>query len=111
PPAGREFEHLRRLSPQARRWSVGVGRAQLALWEGRHDQAATAATESLRWIAERGPEGVPAQLLCVCYAPARRWEAVRAELSAAQRAADGVAAAGRRVAPIIAALDRLSSSP
>jgi DNA-binding CsgD family transcriptional regulator/tetratricopeptide (TPR) repeat protein len=106
-----EFDLAERLSPPAHQWSVWVGRAQLALWEGRHDQAATAIAEGLRWIAEQEPEGVPAELSCRCYAPALQLEADRAELAAARRAADDVAAAGQRAAPVIAALDRLSNSP
>jgi DNA-binding CsgD family transcriptional regulator len=109
--ARKEFEDAERLSPPAQRWSVWVGRAELALWEGRHDQAATAVAESLRWIAEQGLEGVPAELLCRCYAPALRLEADRAELAAARRRADGVAEARQRAAPVIAALDRLSDAP
>jgi tetratricopeptide (TPR) repeat protein len=62
--AREEFDDAERLSPPAQQWSVWVGRAQLALWEGRHDQAATAVAEGLRWIAEQDPEGVPAELLC-----------------------------------------------
>jgi DNA-binding CsgD family transcriptional regulator/tetratricopeptide (TPR) repeat protein len=109
--AGRAFDAAERLSPPAQHWSVWVGRAELALWEGRHDQAATAVAESLGWIAEQDPEGVPAQLLCLCSGPALRLAADRAELAAARRAADEVAAARRRAAPVIAALDRLSDSP
>jgi DNA-binding CsgD family transcriptional regulator/tetratricopeptide (TPR) repeat protein len=109
--ARREFDDAERLSPPARQWSVWVGRAELALWEGRHDQAATAVAETLRWIAEQDPEGVPTQLSCECYAPALRLAADRAELAAARGATDDVTEAGRRVAPVIAALDRLSSSP
>jgi DNA-binding CsgD family transcriptional regulator/tetratricopeptide (TPR) repeat protein len=109
--AREEFDDAERLSPPAQQWSVWVGRAQLALWEGRHDQAATAVAEGLRWIAEQDPEGVPAELLCQCYAPALRLEADRAEWAAARRAADDVAAARRRAVPVIAALDWLSNSP
>jgi DNA-binding CsgD family transcriptional regulator/tetratricopeptide (TPR) repeat protein len=112
PAAQEEFDHAERLAPPAQRWSVSVGRAELALWEGRHDQAAIAVTESLRWIAEQDPEGIPAELLCRCYAPALRLEADRADWAAARSGADdGVAAARRRAAPVIAALDRLSDSP
>jgi hypothetical protein len=81
------------------------------LWEGRQDQAATAVAEGLGWIAEQDPEGVPAQLSCLCYAPSLRLEADRAELAAARRRADGVAEARQRAAPVIAPLDRLSDSP
>jgi DNA-binding CsgD family transcriptional regulator/tetratricopeptide (TPR) repeat protein len=86
--AGREFDHAERLIPPAEQWSVWVGRAQLALWEGRHDQAATAVAESLRWITERGPEGVPAR-----------------------KATGTVPPPPGSPAPVIAALDRLSDSP
>jgi DNA-binding CsgD family transcriptional regulator/tetratricopeptide (TPR) repeat protein len=109
--ARKEFDDAERLSPPAEQWSVWVGRAELALWEGRQDQAATAVAETLRWIAEQDPEAVPPELLCRCYAPALRLEADRAELAAARRRADGVAEARQRAAPVIAALDRLSDSP
>jgi DNA-binding CsgD family transcriptional regulator/tetratricopeptide (TPR) repeat protein len=109
--AREEFDHAERLAPPAEQWSVWDGRAQLALWDGRHDQAATAVAEGLRWVAEQDPEGVPAELLCLCYVSALRLEADRAELAAARRSADDVAAARRRAAPVIAALDRLSYSP
>ena len=109
--AGRAFDQAERLSPSAEQWSVWVGRAELALWEGNHDQAATAVTEGLRWIAEQDPEGVPAELLCRCYVPALQLEADRAEWAAARRRAADVAEARRRAAPVIAALDRLSDSP
>jgi tetratricopeptide (TPR) repeat protein len=109
--ARQEFDHAERLIPPAQQWSVWVGRAELALWEGRRDQAATAVVEGLRWIAERDPDGVPAQLLCLCYAPVLQLEADRAEWAAARSRADDVAEARRRAAPVIAALDRLSNSP
>jgi DNA-binding CsgD family transcriptional regulator/tetratricopeptide (TPR) repeat protein len=109
--AREEFDRAERLVPPSEQWSVWVGRAELALWEGRHDQAATAVAEGLRWIAEQDPEGVPAELLCRCYVPALQVEADRAEWAAARRRADDVAAARRRAATVIAALDRLSSLP
>jgi DNA-binding CsgD family transcriptional regulator len=109
--AGREFDQAERLIPPAQQWSVWVGRAQLASWEGRHDQAAAAVAEGLRWIAERDHEGVPAELSSLCYGAALRLEADRAELAAARRRADEGAAARRRAVPVIAALDRLSDSP
>jgi DNA-binding CsgD family transcriptional regulator/tetratricopeptide (TPR) repeat protein len=109
--APEEFDAAERLSPPAEQSPVWVGRAELALWEGHHDQAATAVAEGLRWIADQDPEGVPAQLLCRYYAPALRLEADRAEQAAARRRAEDVAAARRRAAPVIAALDRLDNSP
>jgi len=111
PAARDELDHAERQSPPGQQWSVWVGRAELALWEGRHDQGATAVAEGLRWIAEQDPDGVPAELLCRCYAPALRLEADRAEWAGARRRADDVAAARRRAAPLIAALDRLHNSP
>jgi DNA-binding CsgD family transcriptional regulator len=108
--AGKEFDDAERLSPPAEQWSVWVGRAELALWEGRHEQAATAVAESLRWIAQQDPDGVPAEPLCRCYAPALQLEADRAERAAARRRAEDVAEARRRAAPVIAALDRLRDS-
>jgi DNA-binding CsgD family transcriptional regulator/tetratricopeptide (TPR) repeat protein len=108
--AREEFDHAERLSPPSQQWSVWVGRAELALWEGRHDQADTAVATSLRWLAERGPDGVPTQLSCLCYAPALRLEADRAEQAAAQRADGEAAEARRRAAPLLAELDRLDAS-
>jgi DNA-binding NarL/FixJ family response regulator len=108
--ARKEFDDAERLIPPAEQWSVWVGRAELALWDGRHEQAATAVAESLRWIAEHDPEGVPAELLCRCFASALQLEADRAEWAAAQRRADDLAEARQRAAPVIAELDRLSNS-
>jgi DNA-binding CsgD family transcriptional regulator len=82
-----------------------------AVAEGDHDQAATAVAESLRWIAEQDPEGVPAEPLCRCYGAALHLEADRAEWAAARRRADDLAEARQRAAPVIAELDRLSNSP
>jgi DNA-binding CsgD family transcriptional regulator/tetratricopeptide (TPR) repeat protein len=109
--AREEFDHAEQQAPPAEQWSVWSGRAELALWEGHHDQAAIAVAEGLRWISERDSEGVPAELSCRCYASALRLEADRVELAAARRRADDVAAARRRAAPVIAALDGLSNSP
>jgi tetratricopeptide (TPR) repeat protein len=109
--AREEFDHAKQQAPPAEQWSVWGGRAELALWEGHHDQAAIAVAEGLRWIGERDSEGVPAELSCQCYASALRLEADRAELAAARRRADDVAAARRRAASVIAALEWLSNSP
>jgi DNA-binding CsgD family transcriptional regulator/tetratricopeptide (TPR) repeat protein len=109
--AREEFDHAKQQAPPAEQWSVWGGRAELALWEGHHDQAAIAVAEGLRWIGERDSEGVPAELSCQSYASALRLEADRAELAAARRRADDVAAARRRAAPVIAALEWLSNAP
>jgi tetratricopeptide (TPR) repeat protein len=46
-----------RLSPRFYRDLVWLGLAELALWEGRHDEAGTAIAKGLRWCAERDPDG------------------------------------------------------
>jgi DNA-binding CsgD family transcriptional regulator/tetratricopeptide (TPR) repeat protein len=81
--------------------------AELALWEGRHDDAEAVIAEGLRWCAERDPEGELPQLSADWYPLALRLAADRAEQAAARRAAREVAEARRRAAPVVSALDRL----
>ena len=82
--------------------------AELALWEGRHDDAEAAVAEGLRWCAERDPDGRLPQLSADWYPLALRLAADRAEHAAARRAAREVAETRRRAAPIVSALDRLA---
>jgi DNA-binding CsgD family transcriptional regulator len=87
------------------------GPAELALWEGRHDEAGAAVAEGLRWLVERDPDGTRAQYRSLWYPLAIRLEADRAEQATARRMAEEVAAAQRRAAPVLAALDLLTASP
>jgi ATP/maltotriose-dependent transcriptional regulator MalT len=87
-----------------------LGLAELALWEGRHDQADAAIAEGLRFCAERDPEGIYADMSSRWYALALRLEAERAEQAAARQVVEEVAEARRRAAPVLAALDRLAAA-
>ena len=54
-------EHLllgRRLSPAFFGGLTWWGPVELALWEGRHDEASAAVAEGLRWCAEHDPRDV-----------------------------------------------------
>jgi hypothetical protein len=87
-----------------------LGLAELALWEGRHDEAAEEVAEGLRFCAARDPEGILPDVSSPWYPLALRLEAERAEQAAARQAAEEVAEARRRAAPILAALDRLAAT-
>jgi DNA-binding CsgD family transcriptional regulator/tetratricopeptide (TPR) repeat protein len=87
------------------------GPAELALWDGRHGDASVAVAEGLRWCVERDPEGLWLESISPWYALALRLEADRAERAGARRAAEEVAAARQRAAPVLAALDRLAATP
>ena len=95
--AREQLDRALRLSPPSDRGEAWLGLAELALWEGRHDDAATAIAEGLRWYAEADPEGA----LPLCqpwYTLLLRLEADRAERAAARRAPEEVAEARRRAA-------------
>ena len=110
--AAREQLHLAlQLSPPVFRAMALRGPAELALWEGRYDEAGAAVAEGLRWLVERDPDGTRAQYRSLWYPLALRLEADRAERAAARRAAEEVAAARRRAAPVLAALDLLAAAP
>jgi DNA-binding CsgD family transcriptional regulator/tetratricopeptide (TPR) repeat protein len=108
----REHLHLaRRLSP----WFFGGltwwGPAELALWEGRDEEAGAAVAEGLRWCAEQDPDGTLLNRTSRWYALALRLEADRAERAAARRAPEEVAEARRRATPVLTTLDRLAGAP
>jgi tetratricopeptide (TPR) repeat protein len=67
--AREEFDHATQQAPPAEQWSVWGGRAELALWEGHHDQAAIAVAEGPaldRRTRLRGrPRGAVVPVLCV----------------------------------------------
>jgi DNA-binding CsgD family transcriptional regulator/tetratricopeptide (TPR) repeat protein len=109
--AAREQLHLAlRLSPPFFSDWAWLGLGELALWEGRHDEAAAAVAEGLGWCAERDPEGILPDVSSPWYSLALRLEAERAERAAARQAPEEVAEAQRRAIPILAALDRLATA-
>ena len=91
--------------------STWWGPAELALWQGRHDEAGAAGAEGLRWCAERDPDRTLLQRTSRWYALALRLEADRAERAAARRAPEEVAEARRRATPVLTTLDRLAGAP
>ena len=100
-----------RLSPSFYRDFAWLALCELALWEGRHDQGATALTEGLRFWAERDAEGMYPFVSCSWYSLALRLEGDRAEHAAARRAVQEVAEARRRASSILVELDRLAAAP
>jgi DNA-binding CsgD family transcriptional regulator/tetratricopeptide (TPR) repeat protein len=109
--AARKELHLGlQLSPPFFRDLAWLGLAELALWEGRHDEAASAIAEGLGFCAARDPEGILPDVSSPWYPLALRLEAERAEQAAARQAAEEVAEARRRAIPVLAALDRLAAA-
>jgi DNA-binding CsgD family transcriptional regulator len=98
-------------SPPVFRAMALRGPAELALWEGRHDEAAAAVAEGLRWLVARDPDRTRAHWRSLWYPLALRLEADRAEQAAARRMAEEVAEARQRAAPVLAALDLLAAAP
>jgi tetratricopeptide (TPR) repeat protein len=109
--AREQLDRALELSPPADQDLVWVALAQLALWEGRDDEAEAAVAEGLRWWAERDPEEAFRDLSSHWYPLALRLEADRAERAAARRAPEEVAAAQQRAAPVLTALDQLAAAP
>jgi DNA-binding CsgD family transcriptional regulator len=85
-------------------------RAELALWEGRDDEAGAAIGEALQWCAEHVPQAALPQVSTYWFSVALRLEADRAERAAARQATDEVAKAHQRAAPIIAELDQFAAA-
>jgi DNA-binding CsgD family transcriptional regulator/tetratricopeptide (TPR) repeat protein len=108
----REHLHLaRRLAPSFFGGLTWWGPAELALWEGRDEEVGAAVAEGLRWCAERDPDGTLLYRTSRWYALALRLEADRAERAADRRKPEEVAAARRRVTPVLTTLDRLAAAP
>jgi DNA-binding NarL/FixJ family response regulator len=99
-----------RLSPPPLRDDAWEALAELALWEGRLDDAQAAVDEGWRWYAEVDPDGVAPLALAPWYPLFLRLEADRAERAAARRTPREAAEARRRAAPIVAELDRLTTT-
>jgi DNA-binding CsgD family transcriptional regulator len=88
-----------------------LGPAELALWEGRDEEVATAIAEGQRWFAERDPDKSLPHRAILWYPLILRLEADRAERAAARRAANEASAARQRATPILQALNRLAAAP
>jgi hypothetical protein len=108
PAARAQLDRSLALSPTALGSNAGLSLAELALWEGRHDDAEAAIAEGLRWCAQRDPDRTLPQYSAPWYPLALRLAADRAERAAARRAAPEVAEARRQAAPIVSALERLA---
>jgi DNA-binding CsgD family transcriptional regulator/tetratricopeptide (TPR) repeat protein len=98
------------LSPPTWRAFQLQGVAELALWQGHHDEAETAVAEGLRWWSEYDPAAALPHLFAPWAALTFRLEADRATRAAARQTPDEVAAARQRAAPVLAALDRLTAA-
>ena len=98
------------LSPPNWRAFQLQGVAELALWQGHDDEAEAAVAEGLRWWSECDPEAVLPQLFAPWAVLALRLEADRAERAAARREPEAVTEARQRAAPVLAALDRLTTA-
>jgi DNA-binding CsgD family transcriptional regulator len=109
--AREHVEQARRLSPSFFGGFTWWGPTELALWEGRHEEAGAEIAEGLRWSAERDPDGTLLHRTSRWYGFALRLEADRAERATACRAPEEVAAARRRAAPVLTTLDRLAAAP
>ena len=111
--ARKQLQLTLQVSPPYFKDLAWLGLAELGLWEGRHDEAAAAIAEGLRFCAIRDPEGLLPDVSSPWYPLALRLEADRTEQAAARQAAEEVAEARQRAAPVLAALDRLAapSSP
>jgi DNA-binding CsgD family transcriptional regulator len=112
-----EFEAAReqldlalKLGPPYFEGLTWLGPAELALWEGREEEAAAAIAEGQRWFAERDPDGYLPHRAILWYPLVLRLEADRAERAADRRAANEVSEARQRATPILHALDRLAAA-
>jgi DNA-binding CsgD family transcriptional regulator/tetratricopeptide (TPR) repeat protein len=108
PAARAQLDRSLALSPTALGNEAGLSLAELALWEGRHDDAEAAIAEGLQWCAQRDPDGRLPQFSAPWYPLALRLAADRAERAAPRRAAREAAEARRQAAPIVSALERLA---
>ena len=98
-----------RLSPPSDRGEAWFGLVELALWEGRHDNAGTTLAEGQRWFAKVDTEGTAALGWTPWYVLALRVEADRAERAAARRLPEEVAEARRRAEAVVAELDQMAA--
>jgi ATP/maltotriose-dependent transcriptional regulator MalT len=84
--------------------------AELALWEGRYEDAGAAVDQAVAMVEPVDPhEELPPFYAAEIYALGLRVEADRAELARAARSADGVTEARRRAGPLLATLQAMPS--
>jgi DNA-binding NarL/FixJ family response regulator len=111
-PAAREqLELAVRLSPSPYEasWPL-AGLTELAIWEGRYDDARVAIDQAVSALEQLNPEGKsPPTEIPQTYALGLRLEADCAELARAARSAAGVQQARRRAEPLLATLRALIS--
>jgi DNA-binding CsgD family transcriptional regulator/tetratricopeptide (TPR) repeat protein len=108
--AHQQLDLALRLSPPYSSEGAWRGLAELALWEGRDAEAGAAVSEGLRWWAEQDPDEDFPQYSSQWYALALRLEADRTERAAARQSAEEVSEARQRAAPVLAAVDRLTTA-
>jgi DNA-binding CsgD family transcriptional regulator/tetratricopeptide (TPR) repeat protein len=110
-------EHLelaRHASPSAaERIGPLLALAELAIWQGRHDDARASLAQAGRWFdtlkANSGRDnGLPWWEIVICYAHGLRLEADCAELARAHRSAAAVDLARRRAEPLIAGVREMT---
>jgi DNA-binding CsgD family transcriptional regulator len=112
--ASHHLELARRLNPAPSQavWSL-AGQAELAIWQGRHDDADDAVDEA-RPVLEQlqaGDDGLDLGLKLLVlqfYVLGLRAAADRAELARAQRSVAGVDEARRRAEPLVAAVTSMT---
>jgi DNA-binding CsgD family transcriptional regulator/tetratricopeptide (TPR) repeat protein len=108
PAARQHLELARRLNPspyESSTWVIGL--AELALWEGRYDDARTAVDHVVGVVERLDPTEPDAAEI---YALGLRVEADCAELARAARSAAGVQEARRRAEPLLATLRAMAGS-
>jgi DNA-binding CsgD family transcriptional regulator len=104
-----QLKQSMRLSPPATRDPAWRGLAELAIWEGREQEAQQVLADWQHWCAEVDPEGLLPQLSLPRYGLLLRLEADRAEQAAARRSPEALAEARSLAAPVAAELDRLAA--
>jgi DNA-binding CsgD family transcriptional regulator len=109
--AREQLDRSLQLSVPSDRGNAWLGLAELALWEGRHDDAATAIDEGVRWCADVDPERTIPLVLIPYYTLLLRLEADRAERATARRAPKEVAETRQGATAAVAQLKRLARDP
>jgi class 3 adenylate cyclase/tetratricopeptide (TPR) repeat protein len=104
------LEQSMRLSPPASRDAAWPGLAELAIWEGRDNQAQQVLSHWRRWWTEIDPNQSFPQLSLPWYGLILRLEADRAARPTVRRSPSDTAKARSRAASVAAELDRLAAS-
>ena len=104
------LEQSMRLSPPASRDAAWPGLAELAIWEGRDNEAQRVLGQWRRWWREIDPNQSFPQHSLPWYGLILRLEADRAARPTVRRSPSDTAKARRRAASVAAELDRLAAS-